>query len=174
MKLHQSGDKIIVTELRPMSELMAINDFSLFCLGYKESKQDFVRIRQSSDNEVFCAETGKFHHISKFTGWIPMPIHQPESRSPDKAALYEKLRKLNPREFAELYERNLMLEAENRAFRENVLHYRSDAEFYKQQSEFWAAECISEQRKTSVSIMLMFLSVAAAFIAIATAIFIVL
>ena len=155
MKLHQENDKIIVTELRPMSELMAINDFSLFCLGYKESKQDFVRIRQSSDNEVFCAETGKFHHISKFTGWIPMPIHQPESRSPDKAALYEKLRKLNPREFAELYERNLMLEAENRAFRENVIHYRSDAEFYKQQSEFWAAECISEQRKVHVSLVMM-------------------
>ena len=72
-----------------------------------------------------------------------------------------------------MYERNLMLEAENRAFRENVLHYRSDAEFYKQQSEFWAAECISEQRKTSVSIMLMLLSCAAAFIAIATVIFIV-
>ena len=35
-----------------------------------------------------------------------------------------------------MYERNLMLEAENRVFRENVLHYRSGAEFYKQQSEF--------------------------------------
>ena len=54
-----------------------------------------------------------------------------------------------------MYERNLMLEAENRAFRENVLHYRSDAEFYKQQSEFWAAECISEQRKVHVSLVMM-------------------
>ena len=71
-----------------------------------------------------------------------------------------------------MYERNLMLEAENKAYKENIIHYRKDSEFHKQQSEFWAAECISEQRKTSVSIMLMLLSCAAAFIAITTAILI--
>ena len=83
----------------------------------------------------------------------------------------EKLKRFVDQSVLRLHEYNKLLEAEKRAYRENVISLRSEAEFYKQQSEFWASECISEQRKTSVSIVLMFFGCAATFIAIAAAIF---
>ena len=58
-----------------------------------------------------------------------------------------------------MYERNLMLEAENKAYRENVIFYRQDA-------EFWAAECISEQRKAHVSLVMMIIVCVLSFAAI--------
>ena len=58
-----------------------------------------------------------------------------------------------------MYERNLMLEAENKAYRENVIFYRKDA-------EFWAAECISEQRKAHVSLVMMIIVCVLSFAAI--------
>ena len=92
MKLHQSGDKIIVTELSPMSLCPKWSQVLLERIGYANLEAGMLMYE--SDRKIYA-------------GWIPMPIHQPESRSPDKAALYEKLRNLNPREFAELHERNL-------------------------------------------------------------------
>ena len=102
MKLHQKGNEIIVTELRsvsyvPQSEIVLISKNGMLKPGVYAGG-GFVRFM----DENYCGA-----NIEDCDGWIPMPIHQPESRSPDKAALYEKLRKLNPREFAELHERNL-------------------------------------------------------------------
>lgn len=69
-----------------------------------------------------------------------------------------------------MHERNLSLENENSALRLESLEQRESINFHKQQSEFWAAECISEQRKASISIIFMFLGCSSTFIAIATAI----
>lgn len=74
----QELDTLTVTRLRPMSDLMSINDYSYFVLAFKDSKQEFVRVRQSSNDEVFCADTGKFHNINQFSGFIPMPRYEPE------------------------------------------------------------------------------------------------
>ena len=103
MKLHQSGDKIIVTELMPMSEAPR-DGVSIFCIlnGSVNFREMYFHKGCWRMPEVNCG-----FHDCNFEGWIPMPIHQPESKSQDKAALYEKIRKLNPREFAELHERNL-------------------------------------------------------------------
>lgn len=43
-------------------------------------------------------------------------------------------------------------------------------EFYRQQAEFWAGECIAEQKKAHVSLMFMFFVSAMAFVAIGKAI----
>ena len=48
-----------------------------------------------------------WHSDDEFMGWIPMPEYRPDAKRIDKAALYEKIRRLNPREFADLYERNI-------------------------------------------------------------------
>ena len=90
--IYQDGDKIIVTELRPMSHCPKWSQVLLERIGH--ANLEVGMLTSESDRKIYA-------------GWIPMPIHQPESMSPDKAALYEKIRKLNPREFAELHERNL-------------------------------------------------------------------
>ena len=64
MKLHQHGNEIIVTELRAMSDLMSSNDYSRFVLAYKKTKHDFIAVRQSSNDEVYCFGNGKFYNIS--------------------------------------------------------------------------------------------------------------
>ena len=107
MKLHQQGNEIIVTELRAMSDLMSSNDYSRFVLAYKKTKHDFIAVRQSSNDEVYCFGNGKFYNISNFEGWLPMPQYRPDEKHIDKTELYEKLRKLNPRQFSELFETHL-------------------------------------------------------------------
>ena len=103
MKIHQSDDKIIVTELRPMSDVPTEEDCEIL-----------VKVKGTETLQATYIFEGKFiDHLcdqiypERIEGWLPMPIFQPENKSQDKAALYEKLRKLNPREFAELHERNL-------------------------------------------------------------------
>ena len=92
MKLHQSDDKIIVTDLRPMILCPKWSQVLLERIGH--ANLEVGMLTSESDRKIYA-------------GWLPMPEHQPESKSQDKAALYEKIRKLNPREFAELHERNL-------------------------------------------------------------------
>ena len=103
MKLHQSDDKIIVTELRPMSEAPTEEDCEIL-----------VKVRGTETLQAAYIFEGKFiDHLcdqiypERIEGWLPMPIYKTEIKAQDKAALYEKLRKLNPREFADLYERNI-------------------------------------------------------------------
>ncbi len=76
MKIHQSGDKIIVTELRPMSDLtlgkqslIFINDYG-FISGYKSS----------NDNDVIG--NGHYFNGDQAMGWLPMPIYQPGKSKP--------------------------------------------------------------------------------------------
>lgn len=54
-----------------------------------------------------------------------------------------------------MHERNLELEKENIRLQEQSKSDKESIEFNKLQAEFWAAECISEQRKALVSIYVM-------------------
>lgn len=96
MKLHQQGNEIIVTELRPMSDLP--NRVEVFMFLVRGDGFEYFDI-----TSLDCL----YHESADVIGWVPKPIYQPESKTQDKTALYEKIRKLNPREFAELHERNL-------------------------------------------------------------------
>ena len=96
MKLHQDGEKIIVTELRPMSDLP--NRVEVFMFLVRVDGFEYFDI-----TSLDCL----YHESADVIGWVPKPIYQPESKTQDKTALYEKIRKLNPREFAELHERNM-------------------------------------------------------------------
>lgn len=99
MKLHQSDDKIIVTKLRQMSE--APDDYVWYC-------HDGNFIEAISVNDSVITVDGAKYNKKILSGWIPRPVFDPKNTQPNKAELYEKLRKLNPREFAELHERNLL------------------------------------------------------------------
>ena len=57
-----------------------------------------------------------------------------------------------------LHDRNRFLEAENSKYRLASLENRESIKFHKQQSEFWAGECISEQRKAHVSHVVMIIA----------------
>lgn len=104
MKLHQSGDKIIVTELRPMSE--APRDGTDILLMSKNNKL-FNGCNYGICGDKFTiAGVGSFSP-SVFIGWLPMPQYRPDAKHIDKTELYEKLRKLTPRQFAGLAEMNL-------------------------------------------------------------------
>lgn len=100
--IYQDCDKIIVTELRPMSDHPKIpsGQLQVFVLVFLDFTSLPILI---SFDEREQWHDQAYHGI----GWIPAPIYQPESKTQDKASLYEKIRKLNPREFAELHERNL-------------------------------------------------------------------
>jgi len=101
MKLHQSVNKIIVTELNPMSD--APDDFTFLAFT----------IMGGTCWELYKTQTGHFaslddQHVFEerhLQGWLPMPVYDPSAKSPKDR--YEKLRKLNVRQFAELFERNL-------------------------------------------------------------------
>ena len=90
MKLHQSGNKIIVTELNPMSEAH---------IGKP------ILIKLKFYNDFFGSTLSGEENIEHCEGWLPMPIYYTSAESPESR--YEKLRKFNVRQFAELYERNL-------------------------------------------------------------------
>lgn len=69
-----------------------------------------------------------------------------------------------------MHERNLELEKENSQLREQNESCKVSIELYRRVSEFWAGECIAEEKKAQVSHMLMFLVSAMAFVAIGKAI----
>ena len=96
MKLRQENDKIIVTELRPISDLP--NRVEVFMFLVRGDGFEYFDI-----TSLDCL----YHESADVIGWVPKPIYQPESKTQDKTALYEKIRKLNPREFAELHKKNI-------------------------------------------------------------------
>lgn len=93
MKLHQQGNEIIVTELMPMSLCPRFSEVLLERIGH--ANLEVGMLISESDRKIYA-------------GWIPMPIHQPESKSQDKAALYEKLRRMSPGEFTQLTEQKVL------------------------------------------------------------------
>jgi len=102
MKIHQSVNKIIVTELNPMSDVPT--DGSLI-LAVSASNKRIGTLHFNKSSNMFITSDGRSIHEDKIIGWIPMPVYDPSAKSPEDR--YEKLRKLNPRQFDELYARNL-------------------------------------------------------------------
>lgn len=80
MKLHQQGNEIIVTELRPMSDLapreralLKRKDRHMLAEGYIDSC-----------GGVWIMERTTRLATSDFDGWLPMPQYRPELKPVDK------------------------------------------------------------------------------------------
>lgn len=69
-----------------------------------------------------------------------------------------------------LRERNIRQEDDIQLLTAYFENSEDSTEFHKQQAEFWAGECISEQQKANVSIYVMMIVSAMAFVAIGKAI----
>lgn len=74
MKLHQENDKIIVTELRPMSEAPDHESILIKLLNNK------TRLYPGFLKNIYIHiyEFDKPRNISEADGFIPMPIYQSE------------------------------------------------------------------------------------------------
>ncbi len=102
MKIHQSVNKIIVTELNPMSDVPQVSQIT----NEDVNVLVFVNSYESPQRIAFGLFRKEWPDWAiNGIGWIPMPVYDPSAKSP--ADRYEKLRKLNPRQFDELYARNL-------------------------------------------------------------------
>lgn len=104
MKLHQQGNEIIATEIRPMSELKP----GQYAICYRADYSSDMLKRSIERNDSLTDSMGDFYWPENiFIGYIPMPQYRPDAKHIDKTELYEKLRKLNPRQFGELFETHL-------------------------------------------------------------------
>ena len=65
MKLNQSGNKIVVTELNPMSGAPTDKTILLKIKGYKDLTDGRLQ-------EGCCLDV--------FEGWLPMPVYEPEAK----------------------------------------------------------------------------------------------
>lgn len=101
MKLHQSGNKIIVTELNPMSDVKREEGTSVLL---KTKNSNYLHSAIVFDGDFVDVDQCWFDE-NQLEGWLPMPVYDLSAKSPEER--YEKLRKLNPRQFDELYARNL-------------------------------------------------------------------
>ncbi len=66
-------DTVTVSKLRPMCDLLKLKDYKTEVLATRDS-ETFMRIRQSSDDEVYCFKLGKYFPSSQFIGWIHAPV----------------------------------------------------------------------------------------------------
>lgn len=76
MKLHQSGDKIKVTELNPMSDAPHTGSFMAFFTWDDVCPATFIR----KDGEFYCFDNGYLHGSDHLSGWLPMPVYEPETK----------------------------------------------------------------------------------------------
>lgn len=68
----QELDTLTVNKLRPMCDLLKLKDYKTEILATRDS-ETFMRIRQSSDDEVYCFKLGKYFQSSQFIGWVHAP-----------------------------------------------------------------------------------------------------
>jgi len=78
MKLHQSGNKIIVTELNQISD--APDDGVFIAFRFYENSFFSHQVYRNKDNRChFNTLIGDYRfHESELIGWIPIPIYKPE------------------------------------------------------------------------------------------------
>ena len=110
MELHQSGNKIIVTELNPMCD--APRDSSSLLIVKKDDEiGSYPELMESFFDGQFWNCVGDEYLDDELIGWLPMPVYDPAHKQQDDFKLgherYEKLRELNAQQFSELYQRNL-------------------------------------------------------------------
>ena len=101
MKLHQQGNEIIVTELRPMSEIPNAEYDLISIKGELYPGRHLNGFIRFADQNYYGARA------NDCDGWLPRPQYQPGAEHIDKTELYEKLRKLDPRQFDFLYRQHL-------------------------------------------------------------------
>jgi len=101
MKLHQSCNKIIVTELNPMSEAPEGEYF----LVKLKTMDCLIEAKLDKANQRIEMWFGTERSVSVCEGWFPMPVYDPSEKSPED--LYEKVRKLNAQQYSELFSRSL-------------------------------------------------------------------
>ena len=76
MKLHQQGNEIIVTELRPMSELKP----GQYAICYRADYSSDMLKRSIERNDSLTDSMGDFYWPENiFIGYIPVPKYQPEA-----------------------------------------------------------------------------------------------
>lgn len=71
MKLHQQGNEIIVTELRPMSDLLDDNLSIIFVEGH-------ISLPARRFGEHVIGVNGWVCSVASCLGWLPMPQYLPE------------------------------------------------------------------------------------------------
>lgn len=107
MKLCQSENEIIATELNPMCDAPKSGDFIAFTRDGLPCSVYLTVLKQCVINSALS----RVYDLDYFIGWLPMPIYDPSHKELHDFKLgyerYEKLRKLNARQFSELYERNI-------------------------------------------------------------------
>ena len=75
MKIHQQGNEIIVTELRPMSDLVPPGERILIKRKYWHTlSEGYTDIY----GNIWIVEMTIPLKNNDFEGWLPMPIYQPE------------------------------------------------------------------------------------------------
>lgn len=68
---HHNGDELFSECVwLPLAELMKLKDYSLVVKAFHKDRKEFLYVRQSSDEEVFCLEINKYLHISNFEYFI--------------------------------------------------------------------------------------------------------
>lgn len=79
MKIHQYGDRIVVTELKPMSD--APRDGSVFLVLTKLSAEFYqVKFDKAGFLAHYPATHLEFSGQRNIIGWIPMPVYEPASK----------------------------------------------------------------------------------------------
>lgn len=76
MKLHQSGNKIIVTELNPMSDAPHTGAFMAFFIWDDVCPVTLIR----KDGKFYCYDDGRLYESDRLFGWLPMPVYEPENK----------------------------------------------------------------------------------------------
>ena len=79
MKLNQSGNKIVVTELNPMSDAPKNGDVILTALNTK-SNPDCFFVRASWNGDAWSLFGMCDYQDCDFIGWLPMPVYEPEAK----------------------------------------------------------------------------------------------
>jgi hypothetical protein len=55
--------------LLPMEELLSVKDYSTVVESFNILHNKFMKIRQSSDDEVYCLDLNKYLPAKHFKGW---------------------------------------------------------------------------------------------------------
>ena len=80
MKLHQSGNEIIVTELRPMSEVSLEKECEILVKVKGAETLQMAYIFEGEFIDHSCEQI----YTERIEGWLPMPQYRPELKPVDK------------------------------------------------------------------------------------------
>lgn len=79
MKIHQSGNEIIVTQLNPMCDAPESGDFIAFTRDFRPCSV-YLKVLNKC---VINSALSRVYDLDYFIGWLPMPIYDPAHKQPD-------------------------------------------------------------------------------------------